>query len=601
MKITEYDIRQLVARVLAEGYQADLEALKQKYPAQASILSSPPFTGPKGPKWTGWLSAKFLTGKGGDQNSMDHAVHSLKDLESAERQLTDWWRGQPDFMEMVNAALPPQNRSWRDPVDIATMTIGDIDTLLNLRERYAAKKRDRLGIDYETISVDGDRLGTVGPWTLWMPTTRENSCAIVRVKDPVTGQMVPSPCVWCTAKTEGSNLFYHYVARKYENIVLFYVIKQDPQGGDDFISIGFLDDEPYLGGKDDYITVNCANKGLTEPRLRKIFGSHYNTIMKILTNKSLKIGGQHPAKEKVAAATQSLEAFNYLIKGIGKNERIDMAKTVLEWDPDDINPQVEAKCLELMSDHRDESFRAEVAEHLNCPPHILIKLSEDTDGVKSSVASNANCPPHILEKLFYNDDPHINSNALENPNCPPEIKNNWEMLSNHKNPWIKDLVAENPNCPPHILEKLFNGDDQAAYSALHNPNFPPEIKNDLELLSNHKNSNVLGWVARNPNCPLYILEKLFNYNNDYVSYYALTNPNFPPKIKNDLELLSNHKNNMIRTWVAKNLKCPPEILKKLSRDPEPEVSRAALKAIKNRGIQLESLRRKIKILLRETL
>jgi hypothetical protein len=58
---------------------------------------------------------------------------------------------------------------------------------------------------------------------------------------------------------------------------------------------------------------------------------------------------------------------------------------------------------------------------------------------------------------------------------------------------------------------------------------------------------------------------------------------------------------MIRTWVAKNLKCPPEILKKLSRDPEPEVSRAALKAIKNRGIQLESLRRKIKILLRETL
>ena len=58
-------------------------------------------------------------------------------------------------------------------------------------------------------------------------------------------------------------------------------------------------------------------------------------------------------------------------------------------------------------------------------------------------------------------------------------------------------------------------------------------------------------------------------------------------------MLSNHENFFIREWIANESNCPPEIIRKLSQDPEPIVSKMALKAAQKRGIQLESLRRKI--------
>jgi hypothetical protein len=220
MKITTKQISNLVRRILLEGYQNDLKQLQDRFPEQLDVLSAAPFTGPKGPKWTTWLSARFLTGARGEPLPMEHVAYTLKDFAAAEQRLVALWN-QPAFKTAVDQQIPPARRNWTSPNDITNMSASDMDTLLQLAAQADAKKRDRLGIDYETVSVDGDRLGTVGPWTLWMPTTRENSCAIVRVKDPVTGQMVPSPCTWCTAKTEGSNLFYSYVARREANIILY--------------------------------------------------------------------------------------------------------------------------------------------------------------------------------------------------------------------------------------------------------------------------------------------------------------------------------------------------------------------------------------------
>jgi hypothetical protein len=595
MKITTKQISSLVRRILLEGYQDDLKQLQDRFPEQLDVLSAPPFTGPKGPKWTAWLSARFLTGARGEPLPMEHVAYTLKDFEQlAEQRLVALWN-QPAFKTAVDQQIPPARRNWTSPTDITNMSASDMDTLLQLAAQADAKKRDRLGIDYETVSVDGDRLGTVGPWTLWMPTTRENSCAIVRVKNPFTSQMVPSPCTWCTAKTDGSNLFYHYVARREANIILYYVIKQDAQRGDDYISIGFLNGEPVLRGEFGGVTVNCENNGLTESRLRDIFGSHYDTIMNILTSKSREIGGQHPAKQKIVAATQSLEALNYLIRGVGKEERADMAKTVLEWDPGNMNPQVAAKCLELLINSKNDGAKIIAAQHPYCPPHILEKLSDDENPyVKSSAISNPNYPPHILENLSEDVDYVVRKAVAQNRNCPPHI---LEKLSDDENEDVRTYVARNPNCPPHILEKLFDDDNNyVSYYALRNPNLPPKIKNDWELLSNHKNPWIIMHVAENRNCPPHILEKISLFDNKKDPNIAarirlVKNPACTPKALENL--VNNTKRKDMKKLVIKHRNCPPGILRSLSRDPDPIISRAAFKVMKKRGIQLESLYRKI--------
>jgi hypothetical protein len=165
-------------------------------------------------------------------------------------------------------------------------------------------ERKKSSVDFgQNIDIEVDRVGKVGLWNLWMPTSMERSCKIAQY-DPIT--RVPKT-TWCTARTSGSNLFYHYVGRPDADIILFYIIKDNAEGVTDWLSIGYYNRKPDLKGTRGGLSVDRDNNGLTAEKLQNILGGDYDAIMLELAQKAKEMSGVHPAKEKVKADDGSLE------------------------------------------------------------------------------------------------------------------------------------------------------------------------------------------------------------------------------------------------------------------------------------------------------
>jgi hypothetical protein len=134
-------------------------------------------------------------------------------------------------------------------------------------------------------------------------------------------------------------------------------------------------------------------------------------------------------------------------------------------------------------------------------------------------------------------------------------------------------------------------------------NISKDLKDNFDKPVQNKIIGVLKNIFKNENY------KNFEYGKKRMYYFIhqiIWNPNCPPDIlkiiiSNILEKnISDDYGDLIKTAIS-NPNCPPGLLRRLSRDPDPTVSSAALEAMKKRGIQLESLHRRIKMLLRETL
>ena len=136
---------------------------------------------------------------------------------------------------------------------------------------------------------------------------------------------------WCTARTDGSNLFYNYIGRAGGNFMLFYIIKDNAQNDYDYLSVGFEDSEPVLpcgaGGE----SVNRANKGLSEEKLWQIWRGYYPTIMDMMQKKCDELGGVSPAYPIIKAATTDLNKFKKLIKGNSKKEAEELIVNLLKY------------------------------------------------------------------------------------------------------------------------------------------------------------------------------------------------------------------------------------------------------------------------------
>jgi hypothetical protein len=180
--------------------------------------------------------------------------------------------------------------------------------------------------------------------------------------------------------------------------------------------------------------------------------------------------------------------------------------------------------------------------------------------IKEAVAKNYNCPPEILLKLINDDKRDVALKAFKNPNFPPNIKYDLELLRNHKHPSLIGEVAIGRDTPPEILLKLIY-DDDLAETAYRNENFPRNIKFNWEFLSIDKNNNFIEiqeHAAENPECPPEILEKLFNLSlskkTRFIKFLILHNSNCPPAVKLKIAKETNPENFSIDETSLKKLK-----------------------------------------------
>ena len=599
--ISQIYLRRLVESVLLEGFKDDQRYLIKKYPDRANDLDNLP------PKWITWLATRFGESPVRKEiHPFEDAIVTVVNFSKRDAAIGEKYKASAQFKEAVDAEFPPADRSWSSPADTMSMTIDEMELILSLSER----KKQRFEVD-EAEDIEGDRVGKVGPWNLWMPTTREKSCKIAGY-DPITRK---PKTVWCTARTAGSNLFYNYVGRPGADMTLFYVIKDNPTQVLDWLSVGFVNGEPVLEGEDGGVSVDRSNSGLTDQRLKAALGPDHDEIMSVLAEKNESLGGAHPARSKIVAAAKSLKDLNYLIKSLSKDEAADIVRMVIK-EPD-ISPEV----LAFLSSDKDTTVRRVVASNASTPAEALQALAHDLDSeIRMGLVSNPSTPAKTLQELVDNNknDIKILRKAASNPSTPAEALQALTRIGIE----LRILVANNPSTPAETLQELGSDPDDLLdvhIGVAKNPSTPAET---LRALGSNKNIRVLGGIAKNPSTPAETLRALANHDEASVLLNVAGNPSTPAEA---LQALASHDNGFVRAYVsfnpltsaktlqalasdktesvrqgvAKNPSTPTETLQALASDKDPGVRKAAANSLATRqqGLNERRLRQLIRQML----
>ncbi len=539
MHLTEAQIRSIISELILEGYKDDQRFLQEKYPLSADKI------GELSPKHVSWLIARFGESPSKDEtHPFEDVIVTLSKFAKKDSGIGEKYKTNEQFRNAIDASFPPETRGWQTPNDITTMSIDDMDLILGLAERKKSS------VDFgENIDIEVDRVGKVGLWNLWMPTSMERSCKIAQY-DPVT--RVPKT-TWCTARTSGSNLFYHYVGSPNADIVLFYVIKDNAVGVTDWLSIGYYNGKPDLKGTRGGLSVDRDNNGLTAEKLQNILSSDYDTIMTIFAEKAKEISGVHPAKEQVRAAARDPELFKKMMKGHSEEENLAMKKMII--DVPDVTPDV----INLLADNPDQELVYSIASNERSPAEALDKIvtialkkhsyqivnaaANSTNmrpetlrmlagalpsNYMNVVAKHPNTPADVLLDMSQSDNIYALRGLVFNPNLTTEM---IENILNYRDPsqiTTLEMLLDNPNITSEQVVKMFNMGGQVGDYALKHPKLPMDFL--LDMLD-----KPLSWTTRraylNPNVPLETLTR-FMEGPDHDAWKAemLQNPSMPAHI-----------------------------------------------------------------------
>ena len=544
MLLAERQIRALIADLILEGFKDDQRYLSEKYPDKAQQISA------LEPRWISWLMSRFGASPTHTEiHPFEEAFTALIEFVEKFQAIASKWKTNEKFRQSVDTFLP--DRAWKGkdvtPAIISSLTVDEMVTLKGLAER----EKQTVEVD-QAVDIEGDRVGKVGPWNLWIPTTMEKSCKIAGY-DPVT--RVPKT-TWCTARTAGSNLFYHYVGSQDADIVLFYVIRDDPAADEDWLSVGYQNGKPVLKGERGGLSVKRDNSGLTAQALQKILGGDYDPIMGMLDERAKSMAGVHPAKEEVRAAAKDPVLFKKMMKGHSKEENDSMKQMIIGVP--DIAPEV----INLLAADPDRDLSYRIATHKRSPPEALDK---------------------IVDKALKTHDHRVAMTAAENPTTRPET---LRMLAGALPANYMGAIAQNPNTPVDVLLDMSRGNNIYAFNTLvFNPSLTAEIIENIlnyKIITKISSRHVL---LNNPNITTAQVVKIFNMGGP-ATEYALKHPKLPMDILLDSLDAPITFNSRI-AYLNPNV--PPEMLVRIMDDPTHKSWQAEL--LQNPSMPAHILRR----------
>jgi len=568
MQLTEFQIRSIISELILEGYKDEQRYLQEKNPEISNEI------GRLGPKYIAWLIARYGENPSREEiEPIRDTIVTIVNFARKDAGIGEKYRANEQFRSSVDEAFPLDTRSWQTPNDISSMTSEVIERILGLSER----KKQRFGLDKST-DVERDRVGKVGPWNLWMPTTRERSCEIAQY-DPVT--MKPKT-TWCTARTSGSNLFYNYAG---QGIILFYLIKDDPKNPDDWLSVGYIEGKMQFNG-DGTESVNGDNKGLTRAKLKKHLGTHYDECVTLMNDKVKSLQGSHPAQQKFKLAAQDINVFNELTQGLSKDEARDNKHAIIK-NADTIAPDV----LDALDDLRSEDDYGLIIDLVNrnflTPDRVASLARHPYTMIRSAIARSNNTDPEILDVLARDGDLTVCLTVASNTNTKPETL--LYLLDRFPNSSIKVDALKNPNLPQAtLLDILQDPANPYRRYVLGNKNIPTDYLESLYKDVTLPQDDRLSLLA-NPSFPLDILRKAYfesipskngNYvSNTSLSYYVASNPGVPLDI---MKKVARHEDFNVRNALTRNPNVTDDILKGLMTDREEDIRRNAKKVYRAR-------------------
>jgi hypothetical protein len=488
MLLKELQIRSLVAALLLEGVKADIIASNPDV-----NLSDIEYMAKTYQKGIAWLNARFgPSARIEEEHPINDAMMTLKNFAEKDKAIGQSYLAGKKFTAEVDNAFQGRTRVWKSPNDITTMSADDMEIILAL----VSNKDQNVKIE-STLDIESDRVGKVGPWNLWMPTTMEKSCKIAGY-DPITYKTATT---WCTARTAGSNLFYHYVGRPKEDIVLFYLIKDSPSENKDWLSVGYRNGKPVLTGERGGLSVKRDNSGLRLETLKEILDSDFDAIMSILDAKASKMSGVHPAKQKVKDAGQDIELLMQMLKGHSKEENNSFITSIVGLDA--ISPEV----MEYIANNGNNYQLASLAIKKTITPKTLdIILSRSKDPVVVSPACfNPNVRPETLDALARTGDASTKMIVASSPSTSLET---LEMLAITGGDDLKIAIAKNSKASPEILLKIIQLlPKEFLGHAISNSKIPV---NTLIDLSKSNNASIFTGLAKNKALPTAAIENILD-------------------------------------------------------------------------------------------
>ena len=293
-----------------------------------------------------WIHLRYIEDKKKPEeivHPIEEALVTLKKFPSIQNK----YNNSPEFKEKVNQAGYPSLSSIKD-------------LTLDQMEEIIALDTSELTVRVEGVELKpGEFLGKFGEWNLWLPHTKETSAKIAgydKNYNPKTK--------WCTARTRGSNLFYNYIGRKDVPSFLFYIIKDDPRGDQDWLSLGYISYEdklaPDFSGKDGGLSVDRANTGLREKNYARILKEQWIPIrsrieLEIEKSKVSENGKERyvsPGRSIIESLAKNIVEFRKEFKPKSNAEKIDFMPVILEAEPSD---EVKKEIFPVMA--RLDSFR----------------------------------------------------------------------------------------------------------------------------------------------------------------------------------------------------------------------------------------------------
>jgi len=397
----------------------------------------------------------------------------------------EWIAKQNEPPEDVIGLIPAFEKN------IQRLSVKDINRYTSEQLTLALEQLSTKKAPEQIQSEDSTILGQFGPWLVVMPHTTESSCHW------------GSGTTWCTARTTSQNLFLSYVARKNQDIVLYYIMNSQTNDNNSKISIGFVNGEPLLSGESGGVTVDAANKGLNESDLKNILGEHYDQIMNTLVNHSNSIGGKHPAKKEMEIlAKNPVKLKKHLSKFKDEQALQDFMQQVMEYDPTKEILLIISQTLDYLAKKTndentlngisyDENTSSEtldviakktdnlntlnnIAYHKNVSPQTLDYLAKNTPKL-SGIGSNTNAWPETLDFLAKKtDDMNVLSRVASNTNASPETLDFLAKKTNDMNVLVR--VASNRNTSPETLDYIAKNIDNidTLYRIANNRNTSPE-------------------------------------------------------------------------------------------------------------------------------
>lgn len=285
------------------------------------------------------------------------------------------------------------NSKFKDRIDILDVDIHNI-------ENMSIEKMDDVIEAYRTVDLTininsrdeliklpyEDKIGEVDDWELWLPSSQENSSAIARVNnltlDPKTA--------WCTSKTKSQNFFNTYALQP--NVLLFYIIKKNPESITDWLSIGYYNGQPFLGGQHAGISVDRSNNALNKNYLNNVLGSNTDKILDILTKKYNELNGITTALESVDISKLNNEYIDHITKNTNSSKLLNKVyKLIIERPANDMNNNFIKQIISNPNCSLD--VRRHLAENTTNNLFLNILLLDSDETVKEIASNN----PAVLE------------------------------------------------------------------------------------------------------------------------------------------------------------------------------------------------------------